>query len=272
MLEKEPVNTIMTPSSSVSGVTVTVVNPVVIAAVANLHPDTGLVCHTAVVPLELSTVPEAPNASLVFAPEVPPKIKSPSAVIGLNASNAAVAVVCPVPPLAIGSVPPVPPLAVGRTPVTDELAKSTAEYSMPLATAELACKTCPSVPKVCVVRVVPLLVSNCPWAVGLTANVGLGYVPVRSPPAAPVVDPLGPCKPPALNCLPVAMTVVGAALPGYPRFVSTTVVASVTLLTVRYPASSTYTVCPVDNHAVLPTDTDTVLDTAGIVNPLVVVV
>jgi Ni,Fe-hydrogenase III small subunit len=55
---------------------------------------------------------------------------------------------------------------------------------------------------------------------------------------------------------------------------STTVVASVILLTVKYkyPAVSMYTACPLDNHAVLPTDTDTVLDTAGIVNDAVVVV
>jgi Ni,Fe-hydrogenase III small subunit len=58
----------------------------------------------------------------------------------------------------------------------------------------------------------------------------------------------------------------------YPRLLSTTVVASVILLTVKYPAVSTYTACPLDNHAVLPTDTDTVLDTAGIVNDAVVVV
>ena len=163
-----------------------------------------------------------------------------------------------------------PPLATGSTPVTDELAKSTALYSKPVGSALLAWRMVPSDPAGKVAEVdAPVPVNNSPLS---KSNRGFGYVPVRSPPAVPVSAPSWPLTPAALNCRPVGIDVLGAALPVYPRFVSTTVVASVTLLTVKYPAVCTYTVWPGLSHAVLPTDTDTVLDTAGIVNtPLVVV-
>jgi len=161
-------------------------------------------------------------------------------------------------------------LATGNTPVTDELAKSTALYSKPVGSALLAWRIVPSDPTGKVAEVdAPVPVNNSPLS---KSNRGFGYDPVRSPPAVPVSSPSWPLTPPALTRRPVEIDVVGEALPVYPRFVSTTVVESVMVVTVMYPAVCTYRVWPPAIHAVLPTDTDTVLDTAGMVNPAVVVV
>ena len=61
-------------------------------------------CHDAVVPFDVSTKVLAPIANLValFVPF--PMIKSPVVVIGESALNAALEVVCPVPPFAIAIV------------------------------------------------------------------------------------------------------------------------------------------------------------------------
>ena len=64
-----------------------------------------LACQEAVVPFDVKMYPFAPIASLVALFVPLPKIKSPVVVIGDKALNAAVAFVCPVPPLEIAKVP-----------------------------------------------------------------------------------------------------------------------------------------------------------------------
>jgi hypothetical protein len=65
-------------------------------------------CHDAVVPLDVKTYVLAPIGNLVALFVPLPRIKSPVVVIGDKALNAAPAVVCPVPPFAIGNVPVTP--------------------------------------------------------------------------------------------------------------------------------------------------------------------
>ena len=73
-------------------------------SLVTVTPDEAA-AQEAVVPFDVNTYPFVPIPSLVALLAPLPRIKSPAVVIGLRALNAAEAVVCPVPPEAIGSVP-----------------------------------------------------------------------------------------------------------------------------------------------------------------------
>jgi hypothetical protein len=88
--------TVTTPPVAVFGVRPVVPNEIVVTP-----PEVA--AHEAVVPFDVNTYPLRPIASRVALFVPLPRIKSPVVVIGDSALNAADAVVCPVPPFAIGS-------------------------------------------------------------------------------------------------------------------------------------------------------------------------
>ena len=86
---------------------------VVLVVTAVEPPDDA--AHVAVVPLEVKTYPFVPIANLVALLTPFPMIKSPVDVIGDKALNAALAVVWPVPPFAIGNA--VPEYVIANVPL-----------------------------------------------------------------------------------------------------------------------------------------------------------
>jgi hypothetical protein len=100
-----------------------------------------------VVPLDVNTYPFAPIANLAALLVPFPTIRSPVEVIGDSALNALVAVVCPVPPLAILSVPPsvtTPLVAVaGVKPVDPPLNVLTAGAPAVAIAAVVVLTVCP---------------------------------------------------------------------------------------------------------------------------------
>ena len=81
----------------------------------------------------VNTWPAVPLANLVLVPLEPPIIKSPVFVIGDNASNAAVFVVAPVPPLPIATVPDTFPAVVAVVAFPESAAVIVPAVKLPLA-------------------------------------------------------------------------------------------------------------------------------------------
>ena len=111
--DPEPVEVVTpVPPFATASVPANVIAPVVaVLGVKPVEPAENEVtppvdaAHVAVVPLDVNTYPLVPMPRRVALFTPLPMIKSPVEVIGDSALNAAAAVVCPVPPLAIASVP-----------------------------------------------------------------------------------------------------------------------------------------------------------------------
>ena len=165
--EPEPVEVVTpVPPLATANVPANVTAPVVaVLGVNPVEPAENEVtppvdaAHVAVVPLDVSTYPLVPMPRRVALFTPLPTIKSPTEVIGDSALNAATAVVCPVPPLAITNVPfnvivPAvvigPPFAVNPVvpPLTFTLVTEPepAEDQMGLAEAPCVVSVCPDVP------------------------------------------------------------------------------------------------------------------------------